>query len=120
MNIAGVVSASMFDAGCRGVDALRERLPVEPLRARLALGHDDLAVEQARLGQQARERLDELGEVAGERLGAAAADLDVLAVPRDERRGSRPTSARSSGRPATFAGSGTSGTDFASIGAGIS
>ncbi len=69
------------DAGCCGVDALRQRLPVEALRTRLALGHHDLAVDEARLGKEPRERLDELGKVARQRLRAAAADLDVLAVP---------------------------------------
>ena len=38
--------------GCRGVDPLRERVPVQTLRARLALGDDDLAVEQTGLGQE--------------------------------------------------------------------
>ena len=48
-------------------------------------GTADLAVEEARLGQKPREGLDQFGEVAGQRLRATAADLDVLPVPRHER-----------------------------------
>src|SRR5690606_8553068 len=48
-----------LDAGGGGVDALAERLPVEPLRTRVSGGDDDLAVEQARAGEDLRQSLDE-------------------------------------------------------------
>ncbi len=80
MNMAGVSSASMFTREAAGGCAARG-FPIEALFALRPTGHDDLAVDQAWLGQQLGERRDELGKVAGERLGAAAADLDVGAVP---------------------------------------
>ncbi len=67
-----------------GVDALTERLPIEALCARFAGRDDDLAIEQAGSGEDLRQSLDELGEVTGERLRAARADLERLAVPGDE------------------------------------
>lgn len=66
------------------MDALRQRRPVEALSSRVADGHDDLAVEQARSGQYPRARVDQFGEVAGERLGAARSDLELRAVPGDQ------------------------------------
>ena len=45
-----------------------------------AAGNDDLTVEYARFGQQLSERVHEFGKVAGERLRAAAAECDAVAV----------------------------------------
>ena len=64
------------------MDPLREQLPLQP--SRVAGRRDDLAVDQAGLGQQRAARGDEFGEVARQRLGAARADLDIGAVPGDE------------------------------------
>ena len=62
------------------MDAQRQQVEVET-----ALGRDhDLAVDHATLGQVGAQRLDELGEVARERLLVAAADLDVVAVAEDD------------------------------------
>ena len=47
-------------------------------------GDDDLAVEDAALGQLGLHRLDELGEVAGHRPLVAAAELDLVAVAEDD------------------------------------
>ena len=70
------------------------QVEVEP-----ALGGDhDLAVDDAALGQVGAQRLEEIGEVARERLLVAAPDLDVVAVAEDDARGSRPTSARRGSR----------------------
>ena len=71
-------------AGCCGMDALAERLPVQALRTLGPGGDHDLAVEQAGPGEQRRDGLDQLREVARQRLRAAGSDLDALAVPRDE------------------------------------
>ena len=67
-------------AGDRGVDALLQRLEVQPV----AGGDDDLAVEHAPVGQFGLDRLDQFGEVAGHRLLVAAAELDLVAVPEDQ------------------------------------
>jgi hypothetical protein len=68
------------DARLRRVDALQQRLEVQPV----ALGDDDLAVDHAALGQRRLDRLDHLGEVAGERALVAAAQLHLVAVPEDD------------------------------------
>lgn len=67
-----------------GVDPLRQHVPREAFRPGLADRDDDLAVDQARAWQQPRQRLDELGEVRGQRLRAARPELHALAVPRGE------------------------------------
>ena len=72
------------DAALRRVDALGEGLPVEALPSGLAGAHDDLAVEDARAREEAGCGVDEFGEVACERLGAPAADLDAIVGQRDD------------------------------------
>ncbi len=85
--LRGRLDAELADAGLGGVDALRQGLPVEVLGAALAGTEDDLAVEHDRVVASAEllaERVDELREVPGEGLRAAAADLDVVAVDGDD------------------------------------
>ena len=62
--------------GVGRVDPLLQPLELEPVTD----GHEDLAVEHAPLGQGRLHRLDDLGEVAGQRLGVAAGELDLVAV----------------------------------------
>ena len=64
------------DPAGRGMDAQRQQVEVQ---ARRCLDHD-LAVDHRAVGQCGQQRLDQIGEVAGERLLVAAAELDVLAV----------------------------------------
>ena len=63
------------------MDAQQQRLEVEPARA----DDDDLAVEDAALGQRGGERRDELREVAVHRLLVAALQQDLVAVAEDQR-----------------------------------
>ena len=67
----------------RRVDALAEQVEVEAVLARPH--HDDLAVDDAPVGQVGQRGLDDLGEVAGHRLLVAAADLDQVAGAEDDR-----------------------------------
>ena len=60
------------------VDALQQRVEVEPVTARV--GDDDLAVDDAALGQRVAERIEELGEVAAERTQLAGDQLQLVAV----------------------------------------
>ena len=53
-------------------------------RSRSPPGDDDLAVDDALLGQVRLDRLDDLGEVAGQRPLVAAAELDLVAVAEDD------------------------------------
>src|ERR1019366_5761130 len=62
------------------MNALREQLPVQPLRARFAASNDDLTVENARLRELRPEHPDQLRKVSGQQFRAAAADLDIRAV----------------------------------------
>ena len=80
----GRLVRQLRDAGGGGVDARAERLPVQPLRAPRPRWNDDLAVDEARLRQHPRQRLDQFGEVPGERLRAARSQLHALPVPRRE------------------------------------
>src|SRR6476661_7818124 len=59
------------------MDALQERVEVE---AEVTGGDDDLAVDDATLGQGGAQRVEQLGEVAGERALVAAGQLEVVAV----------------------------------------
>ena len=70
----------LADALLGGMDALGEGVEVEPAGP----GDDDLAVQHAARRELASQRLDELGEVAGERLLVAAAEGDVVAVAEDD------------------------------------
>ena len=74
------LAGQQVDPGGGRVDALLQRLEVEPL----ALAHHHLAVHHAALGEL-RPRLDDLGEVAGHRALVAAAQLDLVAVAEDDR-----------------------------------
>lgn len=65
-----------------GVDALLEGLEVESVAG--GVGNDDLAVDD-RAPESCQDRLDNLGEVAGHWLGVAAADLHLVAIPKDHR-----------------------------------
>ena len=69
--------------------------------SRSPIGDEDLAVEHAPLGQRRLHRLDDLGEVAGQRLGVAAGQLDLVAVAEDDGTGTRPTWARRPARRAS-------------------
>ena len=61
-----------------GMDPLQQRVEVEA--AAVAVGHHDLAVDDAPVGQSLEERLEQLGEVAVERPLVAAGELDLVAV----------------------------------------
>ena len=67
------------DARLGRVDPLLEHLELEPLGPDGEC-HEQLAVEHAALGQLLAHRGDDLGEVAGQRLGVAAGQLDLVAV----------------------------------------
>ena len=62
------------------MQAEREEVEVECA----VVGDDDLAVEDAALGELGAERVEEVGEVAIEWLGVAALEVDVVAVAEDE------------------------------------
>jgi hypothetical protein len=71
----------LCDARRRGVDALLQRVEVEPVRR-----HDhDLTVEHAALGQRVVQRPLELGEVAIQRLQVAALQQRLLGTAKDDR-----------------------------------
>ena len=70
------------DAGFGGMDALQQRVEVEP--AIIGGRHDDLAVDDASLRQRRKQRFEQLGEVAGERALVAAGELDLVAVAEDD------------------------------------
>ena len=71
------------DPAGRGVQAQLQRLEVQG--AALRVDEHDLAVDDAALGQVRADRLDDLGEVPRHRPLVAAADLDLVAVPEDDR-----------------------------------
>ena len=58
-----------------------QRVKVEPVVA----DDHDLSVEHAAIGQLRRQRVGELGEVAGERLLVATLNEELIAVAKDER-----------------------------------
>ena len=68
------------DARLGRVDPLLEHLELQPVTDR----HEHLAVEHAPLGQLPLDRLDQLGEVARQRLGVAAGQLHLVAVAEDD------------------------------------
>ena len=67
----------------RGVDALLQHLELQ--RVALPVQHHDLAVDHRPLREVGQHRVDQLREVAGHRALVAAADLDLGAVPEDDR-----------------------------------
>ena len=69
-----------LDSRCGRVDPLQQGVEVE---TRLA-GDHDLAVEDATLRHIRQQRLDELGEVARERLRVATAELHLRTVTEDQ------------------------------------
>jgi hypothetical protein len=71
------------DAAVGGMDPLLERLELEP--SQLSVGDHDLAVDDGSLRQVRRDRLHDLGEVAGHRPLVAAADLHLVVVAEDDR-----------------------------------
>jgi len=71
----------MADPGVRRVDALQQRVEVQPAVPR----DDDLAVQHTAWRKLLPKRRDHLGEVPGERLAGTAADLDLVAVTEDDR-----------------------------------
>ena len=64
------------------MDALLEAVEVEPVT--VGVGHDDLAVDDASLGQRVEQLRDQLREVAVERALVAARQLDLVAVTEDD------------------------------------
>jgi hypothetical protein len=71
------------NAAVGGVDALLERLELEPFAR--GVWHDELAVHDAALGQVGLDRLDDLREIAGHRPRVPAADLDLVAISEHDR-----------------------------------
>src|SRR5581483_848520 len=65
------------------MNALLEDLEVEPVARRSE--HDDLAVDHAAGREVGLDRFDELGKVPRHRLLVTAADLDLVAVAKDDR-----------------------------------
>ena len=93
------------------VDPLLEHLELQPVADR----HEQLAVEHAPLGQLPLDRLDQLGEVARQRLGVAAGQLHLVAVAEDD--AAEPVPLGLEDQPVVLApGSGMPFTDLASIG----
>ena len=64
------------------MDPLLERIEVEPVP--FAVGDDDLAVDDAAVGQRVGEHRQQLREISVERLLVAARELDVVAVTEDD------------------------------------
>ena len=81
-NDAGDLRGEQLHARRGRMDAQEQRLEVEPVRRRRSRSR-----RRARSapGSAARERLDELGEVAVQRLLVAALEQDLVAVAEDER-----------------------------------
>ena len=77
-NDAGVCSASMRTREAAGWMRCCRRVEVEPVP--VAVGHDDLAVDDAPLGERVEQHRDQLREVAVERALVAAGQLDLVAV----------------------------------------
>ncbi len=68
------------DTGLGRVDALAERVE----RQGAVDGHDDLPVDHATVRQGHPQRLEELGEVAGQRLAAAGLEHHLVPVAEDD------------------------------------
>ena len=75
----GPLGQQLHSGGGR-VDALEQRLEVQAL----AVGDDDLAVDDAALGKLGLHSFDDLGEVAGQRFFVAAAELHLVTVAKDD------------------------------------
>jgi hypothetical protein len=95
-----------LDPRRRGMQARHQREEVELVRAR----DHQLSVQHEPLDRQRKQRLDDLGEVAGERAAVARPQVDLAAVakgqaaeavPSSARRGSRPPAALAPGAPAS-------------------
>ena len=67
------------------VDALRQRLPVQPDAATDLARHHDLAVEHTARRELVAQRLHQLGEVAAELLAVARLHDDLVAVAEHQR-----------------------------------
>jgi hypothetical protein len=74
------VAGEPRDTAGRRVDSLEQR--VEGKRA--VHRHHDLAVEDEALGFELRDRFDDLGKVAGERLAGFRLQLDLFAIAKDQ------------------------------------
>ena len=77
----GRLGGEHLDPRRGGMDPQQQRFEVEPVVA----GDDDLAVEDAPIGQGRAERIGQLREVAIERLEVARLRVDLVAVAEDER-----------------------------------
>ena len=64
----GRLRGQPIDARLGGMDALQQRVEVEPVAT--GVGDDDLAVDDAAFRQGLAERLEQFGEVAGQRAAA--------------------------------------------------
>jgi hypothetical protein len=64
------------------VDALLQSVEVEAVP--VGIRDDDLAVDDAPVGDRREQWLDQLREVAVERLLVAAREMDLVAVPEDD------------------------------------
>ena len=72
-----------LDPALGRMDPLLQRLEVEA--SARGVRHDDLPVDDAALGEARLDGRHDLGEVAVHRPPVAAADLDLVAVPEDDR-----------------------------------
>ena len=103
---AGVRSARVRTRSPGGMDALGERVEVEPA----LLSDHDLPVQHAPRSAALPERLHQLGEISGQRLSGAAAQFDLVPVAEHDRPEAVPL------RLVLHAGRDGSPTDLASIG----
>ena len=71
-----MLARELLDAACGGMDAHEQLVEGE----RVAFGHDELAVEHERFAPTARQRGDDLREIAVERLAGFRAQLDFVAI----------------------------------------
>ena len=80
----GRLDGQLVDAAGGGVDPLLQGLELQPPALGALEADEDLAVQHDAVGKLAAYGLDDLGEVARERLGVAARELDLVAVLEDQ------------------------------------
>jgi len=81
--VRGGLPGKQLDSAFGRMDPLLQDLEVKAPKG--GIGHDDLPVDNAAIGQPQPDCRYELREVAGHRSEIAAADLDLVAVAKDDR-----------------------------------